>query len=202
MFLGYDNHYNGYCCYNLSQKQIVVSRHALFDECFFPFALSRCLTLTPLAPTITPPSLLFPISINSILNHIYDSSGHVPQIQPVPVSTSSPSTAACLSNSSDSSLSLDTIQKILTPPVIPSSSNSLPIHSHLMITRSWTGYLKPKQQFSLLHNTNIVAIPLSFSEAAKNPNWHTTMKDDIYALHKQETWALVSCPSTVSVLGS
>lgn len=54
----------------------------------------------------------------------------------------------------------------------------------------------------MLHNTNVVVIPFSYFEAIKHPHWHKAMKEELSALHKQETWELVPCPPTTSMLGS
>jgi hypothetical protein len=44
IFLGYSANHKGYLCLDLTKKNIIVSRHVVFDEADFPFSTSPCLT--------------------------------------------------------------------------------------------------------------------------------------------------------------
>jgi hypothetical protein len=44
VFIGYSQDHKGYCCLNLSTNRVVISRHVIFYEAYFPFVASPHLT--------------------------------------------------------------------------------------------------------------------------------------------------------------
>uniref|UniRef100_A0A251U5K0 Putative ribonuclease H-like domain-containing protein n=1 Tax=Helianthus annuus TaxID=4232 RepID=A0A251U5K0_HELAN len=65
VFLGYPPTHRGYKCFNLETKQIIISRHVVFDETTFPFAnnISPAPSYDFLQTTLSPllwPSVEFP----------------------------------------------------------------------------------------------------------------------------------------------
>jgi hypothetical protein len=44
VFIGYSQDHKGYCCLNLSTNRVVISRHIIFYEAYFPFVASPHLT--------------------------------------------------------------------------------------------------------------------------------------------------------------
>ncbi|KAD3338470.1 hypothetical protein E3N88_06134 [Mikania micrantha] len=91
-------------------------------------------------------------------------------------------------------------------------STTQPSSAHPMVTRSKVGIFKPnpKHQASIAnliqHNpyTSLIAAsePKGFKTASKSPHWMHAMHEEINALHRNNTWTLVSRPSQANIVGS
>lgn len=194
IFLGYDAHYKGYQCYNCQHRQIIVSRHVLFDKSSFPFATSQCSNSAPVQLTSTSSSLLILVSLSSASHpnsKFSDSATTGQHIQPS-ISITPPGSIPISNN----------MPQLSASPVLSADNIARPMNSHPMITGSRTGSLKLKQQFSLVHSNPTATIPFSYLEEIKSPHWNNAMLEEIKALHKQDTWELVPRPPLASVLGS
>ncbi|PKU80445.1 Retrovirus-related Pol polyprotein from transposon TNT 1-94 [Dendrobium catenatum] len=189
VFLGYSDIYKGYRCLNLQTNKIVVSRHVIFHERIFPFAIPSANNSSQQPDTC--PRLLIPHS-TSILHSgaqgitssiTRENVSHQPQTDPLSIS--------------------------ISPQYVPSPrANSAAPHSilqHPMVTRSQTGSLRPTKRMNLLHISPSLLEqqdPTTYLEASKNPHWRQAMAEEILALQKQGTWTLVVPPTNASILGS
>ncbi|KAJ9542144.1 hypothetical protein OSB04_028650 [Centaurea solstitialis] len=99
----------------------------------------------------------------------------------------------------------------LTPATPAGASDSIPLSSgHPMITRAKAGVFKPKHRADLAHTSAhglYLALfastdPKGYKSAAKHPHWITAMHREMEALHRNNTWTLVSRPEHHNVVGS
>ena len=51
------------------------------------------------------------------------------------------------------------------------------------------------------HNISVKAEPFSFKEATQYDCWKQAMDAELHALHKNQTWTLVSAPSSIKPIG-
>ena len=65
-----------------------------------------------------------------------------------------------------------------------------------MHTRSKVGTFKPK---ALLHITDLE--PISVQQALAIPEWKAAMQVELFALHRNNTWSLVSASPSHKVIG-
>lgn len=77
-------------------------------------------------------------------------------------------------------------------PAIP-----LPMNTHSMVTRSNAG--KSKHRASVVENSE--SLPAIAREALLLPHWKATMRDEIDALLRTNTWSLVTNPSEKNIIG-
>nr|GEV25973.1 ribonuclease H-like domain-containing protein [Tanacetum cinerariifolium] len=76
-----------------------------------------------------------------------------------------------------------------------------PSRTHLMITRSQSGILKPIDRLSL--NTFLISpIPKNPFDTLKDPQWCNAMYDEYNTLVKNDTWLLVPRPAGVNMVRS
>ncbi|GJR55459.1 ribonuclease H-like domain-containing protein [Tanacetum coccineum] len=89
---------------------------------------------------------------------------------------------------------------IFDPPNPQINTNPVnePPRTHLMITRSQSGIVKPIERLSL-HTSHIPKSPFI---ALKDPNLCNAMYDEYNALVKNDTWILVPRPSDVNLVRS
>jgi histone deacetylase 1/2 len=90
----------------------------------------------------------------------------------------------------------DNLQVVLSIP---------PLNLHPMQTRSKSGILK-KKAFSTsiqdLGGADVSLVePSSYKSAVKIPVWLQAMKEEVNALHAQNTWSLVSLPANRNLVG-
>nr|CAN82380.1 hypothetical protein VITISV_021579 [Vitis vinifera] len=173
VFLGYAPAHNGYLCLDVSTSRIYISRNVIFHESYFPFQSS----FPPLSP---PPHL--PSSTPALIN--------------------SPS----LSAPSSPALSSPIITSDFIPPLIPvpfatsspatPSPPPLPLNTHPMVTRAKSGIHK-KRSFIVQHTTE----PRTYSQASKNDSWVQAMNREYQALLRNNTWSLVTPPSSAHIVG-
>ncbi|GJQ93793.1 ribonuclease H-like domain-containing protein [Tanacetum coccineum] len=76
-----------------------------------------------------------------------------------------------------------------------------PPRTHLMITRSQSGIVKPIDRLSI-HTSSISHIPKYPSHALKDLNWRNAMYDEYNALVKNGTWLLIPSPAGVNMVRS
>jgi hypothetical protein len=193
IFLGYSDKHKGYRCLHISTGRIYISRHVVFDEKFFPFASaastksdsasnllaewvpSKLQITSPPTPTTPIPSPPPSHTLDKEFARLFSSE------HPLPVSpthtTSSP------------------LQ--MTPLAIPPSNENPPppqlqASTHSMTTRSRVGIVKPNPKYALSVITpSTPPEPKSVKVALRDPSWHAAMKDEMHALHHNNTWTLV-----------
>ncbi|BBH00229.1 transposable element gene, partial [Prunus dulcis] len=82
------------------------------------------------------------------------------------------------------------------------------INDHPMITRSKSGIVQNKEfpdyqgYFTYLHAIPELDEPSSFRVASFSSEWRQAMKEEIDALHVQDTWILVPSPGDKNIIGS
>ncbi|GJU66920.1 uncharacterized mitochondrial protein-like protein [Tanacetum coccineum] len=98
----------------------------------------------------------------------------------------------------------------LPPPAPQQSLVSAPTSSsHPMITRAKAGIFKPRHLADLsqlnhlpLHSALYATTdPTSFKTAERDPKWVKAMKQELDALHKNNTWSLVPRPTNRKIVG-
>lgn len=216
VFLGYSLDHQGINVW-IYPRRVYLSRHALFDEDYFPFQDS-----TPPRENVTlgnnsNPDLLFvfpnishpsPINSHSQLEAVCQS--------PLPASTPnttlpltesvsqpSPPESTCLTvvppnpTTSVLPLGLPTEQESDPEPVHQSQSmcESPPVHS--MTTCSKDGIRKPNPKYALHVVTND---PTCFSQAVKKEEWRDVMVKEFNALQRCGTWNLVPYRPNMNLL--
>ncbi|KAM2584344.1 hypothetical protein TB2_045337 [Malus domestica] len=73
---------------------------------------------------------------------------------------------------------------------------------HLMQTRSKSGIIKRKAfTANVIPPASSIDEPTTYKAASKIPEWQAVMKDEISALHTQQTWDLVPFPSGKNLVG-
>ncbi|KAM1547885.1 hypothetical protein ACFX1Z_009145 [Malus domestica] len=92
--------------------------------------------------------------------------------------------------------STDSLQVVISIP---------PMNLHHMQTRSKSGIFKKKALIAPFHSDSTVDFtqtePTTYKTALKVPVWFDVMKEEIEALHSQNTWALVNLPSQKHLVG-
>nr|KYP49972.1 Retrovirus-related Pol polyprotein from transposon TNT 1-94 [Cajanus cajan] len=73
-----------------------------------------------------------------------------------------------------------------------------------MVTRSQRGIVKPNPKYALLSTSseNIPRNPHNIRSALSHPGWKAAMGEELEALHKNQTWKLVSRTSNMHVISS
>ncbi|GKB04384.1 retrovirus-related pol polyprotein from transposon TNT 1-94 [Tanacetum coccineum] len=212
-------------CLDPVTSRIYVSRHAQFDETFFPFSSS-----TPAKPSLDLPVITFsdfpthqsPSTRTSPCTLCMDSPPNPPPntqaVTPQPssptVSTSNtttpqPSVLALNTTTPQPFVSTpNTTTPISSPPLLPhvpqQSLVSAPTSSsHPMITYAKAGIFKPRhlaylsQLNHLPLNSALYATtdPTSFKTTKRDPKWVKAKKQELDALHKNNMWSLVPRPT-------
>ena len=80
-----------------------------------------------------------------------------------------------------------------------------PLNLHPMQTRSKSGIVKKKTCFLAAMNSSTSDLsliePSGYKSALKHPLWLNAMKEELDALHSQQTWTLVNLPPDRNVEG-
>ncbi|KAL8167627.1 hypothetical protein V2J09_009126 [Rumex salicifolius] len=153
VFLGYPSNHSGYRCMDLATNKIIISRHVVFDESYFPFQHDP----SPPSPAqydfldyITLHQSYFPSQHFPPTNNHSSSptSIHNPTTPPSSPPSTSASTAqlSAAPQHSSSDQSPPTTSPEHSPQPAPQAS---PPPQHHMMTRSRMGIHKPKQIFNL-----------------------------------------------------
>lgn len=226
IFIGYSSYHKGFRCLDPSTNRIFISRHARFNESFYPFKDtnanldSQNLVLTTFCEELPfsqnkntspkSPTLNSSPSTNTGPNAscpLCDPSPNLPPDPPTDPPTNPPTNP--INNPTDPPNLGQT-----TAHSQPSSPTSQPDTStsnfHPMITRAKAGVFKPKYKADLAalqsHALHValssVIEPRGFKSASKDPKWMAAMVDEIEALNQNNTWTLVPRPSSMNVVGS
>ena len=231
VFLGYASQYKGYICYDVSKKRSYISRHVVFHEAVFPYSelikqassssnVCHQSSVCPL-PTVTnknvvtPPVSSVPSPSKSVTAPIPVSSlpilPHLTNIASSPHSITASS--SCSSIPVAPELSNEGMQTEPLPSAVPFNPDGLSVVLHIpsmnlhpMQTRSKTGTIKPRACLTTISSSSSVAAPefsepVSYKSALKIPVWYAAMKEEIDALHNQQTWSLVSLPLQKNLVG-
>jgi hypothetical protein len=218
VFLGYPYAIKGYKLYNLHTKSVFISRHVIFHEHIFPFALN-------LVNPTSDGCFLFPSSCSDSSNstsfvHSIVSSFDHPNISNSDTSVSDPVSSP---SSHPSPVSTDT----LTNPPLPVPRKSTRIcrppeylqqyHCHLASTlpesvsqvsisdNSGKGILFPISSFVSYTNLSssfkhfCLSIssdvePKFYHQAVQSAHWRDAMAQEILALEQNHTWVVTDLP--------
>ena len=185
-FMGYSSTQKGYKCYNPVTKRLVVSRDVKFDE------------TTP------------------YFSRKVDDEGHGESLHDLfPL----PSIPLCQDNQAvhDTLVAtpMPTPHVLDPPPQVetrrnPSRARQPPVRLHDYVTYNakypLTDFVTYKK-FSSTHATFLSALdssyePQTFQAANKHEVWRTAMKDELKALHDNNTWSVVRLPKGKKAVGS
>ncbi|KAK1417226.1 hypothetical protein QVD17_26351 [Tagetes erecta] len=199
IFLGYAPQYKGYKCFDPASSRMYVTRHARFDENFFPYVSSSSHTnianlflSTFNEPTsFSPPSSPTPNQTNHTSPPTSSPSccicDHHPSTQLHPSTSSTDNSSSSPTSSSPTS---PLISSLNTPPSSPTISPTSSTSSSLShISDSAPSPVAPPH-------------PMAIKVLQKNPHWIHAMQTEYNALHKNCTWTLVPRPSTTNIVGS
>ncbi|GKA31821.1 ribonuclease H-like domain-containing protein [Tanacetum coccineum] len=89
----------------------------------------------------------------------------------------------------------------------PNVDNSdTPLHNkpnpssvHPMVIRFCVGTNRPLERLNL-HVSSVSPLPKSYRDAFNDPNWQNAMRDEYYALIKNQTWTLVPGPTDANIV--
>ncbi|GKV20212.1 hypothetical protein SLEP1_g30370 [Rubroshorea leprosula] len=178
-------------------------------------------TTTPTSPTTIAPTSLLPISASIVPSPVpppaVSSSPFLPDLHsPSPSCGAAPPTSTRSGSGPDASLSAASIGdctssddcSVSAPVASPSSSvtsaslANVPRRTHSMVTRSQAGVRKPKILPSLLHTSTDLQEPRTFKQACNLPEWQRSMQEEFLALQRNQTWVLLSPPSSANIVRS
>ncbi|OMO61326.1 Integrase, catalytic core [Corchorus capsularis] len=221
VFLGYSKLHKGYRCLDFSNGKIFISRHVIFDERVFPFAV----TSGPMAQSQTSASTIIPLAISRVENQtfpqpkpIQNSAKNIPTPEPTPpppeppnldittnpITPTKPSkelipteTIPTAPSSPGLSLIVDLSKYNNPPPQQPANKST-----HRMVIRSQIGNLKPKPKpKASLDVASPQTEPTTASQALKIPELRQAMADEYNALLQNGTWELVPRNQAQNVVG-
>ncbi|CAN1222790.1 Retrovirus-related Pol polyprotein from transposon TNT 1-94 [Linum grandiflorum] len=198
VFIGYTDHHKGYLCYDPILRRIHTAYHVIFLEHNFyyhnppaPIPISHQylpsfpdfshddLPLHPLTPTPIPTNP--EPSTNSTPNTQFESL--VPPISP----TNTQPTATPTHHNTISSTNTLSPQHN-TPPRRSSRPNR--------------GQLPSRYTDYITYSTASVPIPTTYKQAHGHAHWDQAMKEELQALHDNNTWTIVPRPPSATVIGS
>ncbi|KAM1004535.1 hypothetical protein ACFX2C_004724 [Malus domestica] len=219
VFLGYASRYKGYLCYEVRHQKMYISRHVIFYEGEFPYAMLSSKTLTSssftplLSPSISLPSVTHDNQVVSIaststsptLESIYTPT-HAESITAPSIQSVLPSSpvAAVLSSGSNPHDHTE-LSSEFQPESLQVISSIPPMNTHAMQTRSKNGIFKPKAFLSKIGADIPIDLtqvePSTYKSALSSSVWCAAMKEELSALHSQGTWSLVPLPSNKNLVG-
>ncbi|RVW79706.1 Retrovirus-related Pol polyprotein from transposon RE1 [Vitis vinifera] len=172
VFLGYAPAHNGYLCLDVSTSRIYISRNVIFHDPIFHFSL-HFLHFHP----STPPFFYTCLNQFTQLVCSFITSSVLPyhHFGFYPSTNSGP---LCHFLSS-----------------YPFTTSFTSQHSP-MVTRAKSGIHK-KRSFIVQHTTE----PRTYSQASKNDSWVQAMNREYQALLRNNTWSLVTPPSSAHIVG-
>jgi histone deacetylase 1/2 len=195
IFMGYNTSYKGFRCLDPSTSRIYITRHAQFDENYFPsLDTSQAQSMSSLQFSNflepTPPYPNMPASSPTPHSpHITQSGSNscILCTDPVnePMQMDNSIAGSSLQHSDPSSTSLTPTEPTPPLPVVVSQMSS-----HPMLTRAKAGIFKSRHPANLaflgssgLLSTLLASVePKGFKPAAKNPSWLAVMDEEVQAL--------------------
>ncbi|CAL9007255.1 unnamed protein product, partial [Prunus brigantina] len=193
-FLGYDNHYKGYKCFEPISRRVYISRNVTFDESDFSYTniLSKSSydhRSVPLAPTLLEPPHV-PLSPGPPTtpppSNLATDSQLSPPATPVPLSTlpSSPSDQHLHQSASTSPPSIEIESSPTTPATTPPPHGFHSLHD-------------------LVYNSTRHPLPHALTATLMDPLSMDPllMQEEYTALIKNQTWSLIPSTPTMNIVG-
>jgi len=195
IFLGYTGQYKGYICFSLQTNRFFVTRYVIFDESVFPYTSVPAVSASSStsSPSISLHNIVLPIISSSSFPSRAPTSLHTlpPSANPQPLPVLNSTTQSPLPM--DSNFQLENLCVVL-----PLS----PMNLHPMTTRSRNGISKRKAYSASVQSIDLSQVkPSSFKDVSIVVKWQSAMREEIEALHTQDTWDLVSLPPTKNLVG-
>ena len=219
IFLGYSSSHKGFRCFDTTTSRTYITRHACFDEYFFPFSntsnatsivdigFSNFFEACSLEPSPNPSSPTT-TRVPPTPCHFCANDYVVEPLQVSSSATESTSPSAAFSPVLASATALVTFATPMDP--IHATTSVAPSASHPMIKCAKSGIFKTRypahlsfvQSSPLIRALLATSEPKGFKSAAKNPSWLATMDDKIKVLQTNHTWDLVPQPSNTNIVSS
>ncbi|CAJ2636545.1 unnamed protein product [Trifolium pratense] len=199
VFLGYKSGYKGYVLYDLSSREIFISRHVTFHEHVFPYpsSISNPTSYWDYIPSCPSPAVPIPNSNNTSFPPPVSVSNDNT------VSTSSPSSSSDNIPSHRSSTRLKHIPPYLKDYVCNALDHSSMKSSGIVYPMShfisYQNLSNPHCFYALSLTTHTE--PKSYNEAIKFDCWKQAMQVELQALEATGTWNLVDLPHHVKPIG-
>ena len=225
-FLGYSTTQSAYYCLDRATSRVYTSRHVVFYEYVYPFALPNPLTsdsmqekcdaetmqvqspsvliipqqsLTPSVPTPSPQSSTPPLPTQPI-THSTPSTETTPAQPNTAPSAAAPPTPPPITHQPQQP---PTVQPTAPTTSTTNSSPSQEARPQQQPTRTSQRQRKPvtKLNLSAVSVPMSEKIPTSVAEALKDPRWRQAMIDEINAQLRNHTWDLESPTLAANVVG-
>lgn len=204
LFLGYSTSHKGYKCLSPCGK-LYISKDVLFNESRFPYVELFSPPSPPTSSGNSPATQHCASSLESLFSTVslpkpvpLTAVPFSPAVDISPASTTSPRQSV----SSPESTPAPAVSPLpLTPPSLPTNAvpiNSKPVNQHPMQTRAKSGFIQPRQHFTLLLTHTE---PKSVKQALTDDNWKAAMQSEFDALCKNNTWSLVPLPPNRQSIG-
>ena len=185
VFLGYPLGYKGYKLLDIETHSVSVSRHVIFHEDIFPFALSslndNVKYFFPHASSPAVPDAVFskPASSDAHLHNDVSSSDVLPSV------------SHSIRNKKQSSH----LQDYFCSNVSSSSSTSYPMENYISY------YALSESFLSFINTTTKSKDPQKYSEAMLDQLWRDTMKEEINSQERTKTWSVCTLPPDKKPIG-
>ncbi|CAL2268150.1 unnamed protein product [Prunus armeniaca] len=206
IFLGYDNHYKGYKCFEPISRRVYISTNVTFDESDFSYTniLSKSSNdhkSVPLAPTLLEPHHVplspGPPTTPPPSNLATDSQLSPPATHlPLSIMSSSPSNQHLHQSASTFPSSIEIESSLTTPATTPLPCGFRSLHD--LVYNSTHHPLHYVLTATLMYPLSIE--PTSYTQASKFPNWQVAMQEEYTALIKNQTWSLVPYTPTMNIV--
>jgi histone deacetylase 1/2 len=211
VFVGYSADQHAYLYLDPSTGRIYTSRHVKFVENEFPFRTLVTPSSSPNEPQTTPlqlpvlPSIPAPTARTNPTLPVAPHSPSFPHSPHLAQTSSSndfnhPEPSHDVSSPSPHSSPSPESQPTTVSPS-PPPQPTIPPNNGGIITRSKNNIVKPIQKLNLHVRPSQPVEPSTITQALRDPDWRFAMQNEFDALHRNNTWDLVSRSSAPNLVG-